>query len=496
MPPARGLVRAMLVIAGAQGGVILMAVLRHKAVALTMGPAGIALLGLFTTLHQSAHQLAGLGLASGAVREIAAAREAPARLARLRRVLLWASLAQGGLAMAALWVWRAPLAVLVFDDPGRAGDVALTGLAVLLGLIALAQAALLRGFGRIDDLGRVMVVGAVLGTLIGLATVLAGGALVWLVVLHQAGLVAVGTVAVLRLPRPVPAPAGFARLLADWRPMAAVGLAVMLAALAVSATQLLLRALILREMGAEAAGHVTAAWSVGMQYVGFVLGAMGADFFPRLSRLAGDRGAFTALILVQARVALALGGPVLLALIGVAPWAMALLYSDAFGPAAAILQWQVLGDVFKLAAWPLGFALIAAGRSRLYLAVEIVWCAAYLGTVVPGLGLFGLEAAGIGFLLACCAHLAVLTLATAHVAGFRWAPDLVRMMLGHAVLAALVLGLARVAPLAGAALGLGLAGLTGIAGLRLVLGLTGIEGRLASRLAAVYAWAGWPVVPN
>jgi len=38
---------------------------------------------------------------------------------------------------------------------------------------------------------------------------------------------------VLRLPRPVPAPAGFARLLADWRPMAAVGLAVMLAALGV-----------------------------------------------------------------------------------------------------------------------------------------------------------------------------------------------------------------------------------------------------------------------
>ena len=42
-------------------------------------------------------------------------------------------------------------------------------------------------------------------------------------------------------------------------------------------------------------------------------------------------------------------GPVLMAMITLAPWVIHLLYAESFSPAADILRWQALGDIFKVA---------------------------------------------------------------------------------------------------------------------------------------------------
>ena len=88
-----------------------------------------------------------------------------------------------------------------------------------------------------------------------------------------------------------------------------------------------------------------------MTYVGFLLGAMGADYYPRLTEVIHDKVAAVRLMNDQAQLGLAIGGPVLLLLIGLAPWVITLLYSSAFEPAVTLLQWQMVGNVFKLASW-------------------------------------------------------------------------------------------------------------------------------------------------
>ena len=57
-----------------------------------------------------------------------------------------------------------------------------------------------------------------------------------------------------------------------------------------------------------------------MTYVGFLLGAMGADYYPRLTEVIHDKVAAVRLMNDQAQLGLAIGGPVLLLLIGLAPW--------------------------------------------------------------------------------------------------------------------------------------------------------------------------------
>ena len=99
-----------------------------------------------------------------------------------------------------------------------------------------------------------------------------------------------------------------------------------------------------------------------MTYVGFLLGAMGADYYPRLTEVIHDKVAAVRLMNDQAQLGLAIGGPVLLLLIGLAPWVITLLYSNAFEPAVTLLQWQMVGNVFKLASWAMSFSIVAAGR--------------------------------------------------------------------------------------------------------------------------------------
>jgi len=69
-----------------------------------------------------------------------------------------------------------------------------------------------------------------------------------------------------------------------------------------------------------------------MTYLGFVLGAMATDYYPRLTAAISDTATATRLVNEQTEVALLLCAPVLLAMLGLAPWVIHLLYSAEFAP--------------------------------------------------------------------------------------------------------------------------------------------------------------------
>jgi O-antigen/teichoic acid export membrane protein len=490
---ARGLLRSMAIIGGAQAVNIVITVLRAKVVAVLLGPSGIGLLSILNSLREMGTMSAGLGLDSSGVRELSAAKGEPATLARVRRVLLGALFLQGLVAMVLIWTARVWLAESLLGSPEHATEVGLVGVAVLLSLIAASQTTLLQGMRRIADLGRVTVWAALAGTLAGLAAVVLLGrdGLIWLILMPPAA----GILVALRYTRRLP-PADAERMtLADvwraWLPMVRLGVVFMTGALVTVGTLLLVRARITQELGLDAAGHFAAAWSITMIYVGFLLQAMGADYFPRLTEVIHDREAATRLMNDQMQLALALGGPLLLVLIGCA--LIRLLYSSEFAPAVVLLQWQTLGNVFKLASWALAFAFVAAAHRRIFLMTELLFNAVFLPLVWFGLPLLGLEIAGFAFLAAYVLYFTVVALLVHRLHGFRW-QALSRRLLGlHATLAAALLALSLNFPLAGAfgSICLGLA--TALWGGHVVLSKIGPHGRLVSRAARFYEIIGWPI---
>lgn len=490
----RGLLRAMAITGGTQAIGIMLSILRMKVLAVLLGPAGIGLVSIYQSLKSTGAMLAGLGLGSSGVREIAQARADAAALGRVRRVLLAGNLVQGALAMATVWLLRVPIATWTVGDAALADEVGLVGLGILLSLVSASQTALLRGLRRIGDLGRVTVLAALATTVGGLALVWAFGTsgLIWFVLIEPIAACLVALHFVRRLPRPEPVPLSARDIGASWLPMVRLGAAFMLGGLVTAATLLLVRARIAEMLGLDAAGQFAAAWGISMTYVGFLLSAMAMDYYPRLAEIIHDRDAANRLMNDQFQLGLAIGGPVLLVLIGLAPLAIVLLYSDAFGAAVTLLQWQSAGNILKLACWPLGFAFAAAARSRAFFFLQANFNFLFLGLVWPGLAPFGIEIAGVAFLLAYAVHFAVLNLAVRRVYGFVWEGLSLKLLALHAGLALLVLALALLWPLAGAVAALVLGAVTGTAGLHIVLGKVGPDRRTA-RLCRLYATLGWPV---
>jgi PST family polysaccharide transporter len=102
-----------------------------------------------------------------------------------------------------------------------------------------------------------------------------------------------------------------------------------------------------------------------------------------------------------------------------APWVIHLLYAQGFSPAAEMLRWQMLGDILKVASTPMVFIFLAAGRGGVYMGIQVLWSAVYLGSFVLGIGEFGLVMAGVSFGMAYLSLYVVVAVVTKRLIGFK-----------------------------------------------------------------------------
>ncbi len=467
---------------------ILISVVRTKVLALLIGPAGVGLFGLFSRVLGTASMLVGMGLGHSGVRQLAAAAGDPQTLARVRKALWYASLALGALGMLLMWLLREPIADLVFDDTARASEVAWLGLGLLLTLVTTSQTALLQGLRRIGDLAGVSVLGAIAGSVLAvvLASQLRLDGVIWMVVFMPLASALVAAAFVARLPRAAPWRPRRRELWREWRSLLGLGVAVMAATVLSSLAQLATRALTTEAIDLNATGHFEAAWAISMTYIGFVLSAMGADYYPRLTAAVADRDRANRLVNEQAEVALVLAAPVLIGIVSFAPVVIHLLYSGEFAPAIEVLRLQVLGDVLKVAAWPMGFILLAHSANRAFFLTELLWNAVYVGAVWLLLPAIGLDATGAAFVIGYVFYTAMIYFVVARLQGFRPTRRVVLLLLVTLTTAVAVYIVSRLDATWGLVLGAVATSATGIYSLQALLAMLQLEGRLGrmvSRLA-------------
>jgi len=184
-----------------------------------------------------------------------------------------------------------------------------------------------------------------------------------------------------------------------------------------------------------------------------------------------------------------------LLLIGLAPWVITLLYSKEFAPAVELLQWQSVGNVFKLAGWTLGFSIVAAGRSKTFFLLQVNFNIFFLLLLWPTLTKFGIAAAGPAFTIAYLLQLTAVFLVVRVVHNFRWQPLSLKLLFLHGSLAVVLLAAAQNFPVGVAAVSIALALGTGVFGVRVVISKIGNQGSLPMRLYGIFARLGWPIRP-
>jgi len=433
--------RASAIMGGTSAVSMLTGIFRSKVMAIILGPEGFGLLGVLQSILNTASTVSGMGLASSGVRQIAAARASGDAecLAVTRKVLLWAAVILGLSGAVLLVLLCKPVAGMALGSESRAWMIVWVAAGVWATTVYNAQMAILNGMRRLTDLARAYIISAVVGTII---TVLA----VWQ--LRENGIV----IALLSIPLTL--------LVASWwlirrvptidvhlswqavskplRGLISLGFAFMVTSLIRAATQMVVRFILVRAINISAAGYYQAASSISALYLGFVLEALGKDYYPRLSAVAQDREKTNAMVNEQTEAALLMSGPVILGMLTLTGQIVAILYSGAFTETAVILHWQLFGDLFKVASWTMGFILAAHGLSRLLLLMEISWNSIYLGLIWAGLPLWNLKAAGIAYFLSQVFYFALSWITVFRVNHFYWKKTNLALLLAILVCAAVI----------------------------------------------------------
>jgi len=451
----RQIFRSSAVIGGASIINMVTTIVKVKVLAVLLGPAGIGLMGLYQNIMGMAATLSGCGLDRSGVRQVALLANDAKTLAIVRRALWLGNLLLGTSGMAVLWILREPVSQWVFGDSAHADSVGWLGLGVLFTLVAGSQTALLRGLRRIGDLVRVGIFSALASAAIGvLAVYLMGNdGVLWFVLTSPGAAALVAGYYAARLPR-AETVADLPAIRRQWLALLKLGIPLMAAGLLTLITQLAVRSILVRELGLEASGYFQAAWAVSMTYIGFVLGAMATDYYPRLTAAINDHVRARQLVNEQSEMAMLLTGPAFIIMITLAPWVIHTLYASSFTPATDMLRWQVLGDILKVASWPMGYILMAQSRGGLFIAAEIVWNAVYLAVIMMGIHSWGLITAGIGFWIAYLVQFGVLLIFARRLISFRMSRRNLLSILAYLIAGGLIVFLAGQSPRIGYAAGI------------------------------------------
>ncbi len=354
------------IIGGAQGVNYLISMVRTKLVAVLLGPSGVGLVGLYVSATELVGTLAGLGIGMSGVREVAEAHgsgdaERIARTIKTLRRACWVTGISGWLLTAA---FSYPLSLWAFGSGERAWAIAVLGVTLFLSAIYGGQLALIQGTRRIGDLARLSVLGAIA------ATIVAAGLYAWL---GEKGIVPVliTTAAInlgfswwfARRVQTIRITQAWAETVTNSKRLVSLGLAFMYGALLAAALGLAIRSLIVRHLGLDANGIYQASWGISGMFAGFILGAMGTDFYPRLTAIAHDNEQVNRLVNEQIEIGILLALPGLLGTLAFAPWLMHVFYTAKFLPGAELLPWLAIGIFGQVITFPLGYIQRAKGRS-------------------------------------------------------------------------------------------------------------------------------------
>jgi PST family polysaccharide transporter len=313
---------------------------------------------------------------------------------------MWvALLVSGTVASIVLCLFARQVSMLSFGTPDHTASVLVISLSIFFGCVLAGFRAMAQGLRRIADLAMINVLGSVGATVAVIAIALS---------LHDRAIAALVTIPALASAAAAWIVIRMRKTYPDSRPRDAswtvasslirLGSIFMFSAVAIGAIAYFTRALVMQTAGAAAAGHYQSASALAALYTGFIIQAMSADYFPRLSAAAVAQDALRA-VNEQIEVGVLVALPGVIGTIALAPFIISIFYSSEFAPATEVLRWMVIGSLLQLVSWPVGLLLPARDDRRLFLVTEVIGVTTHFLLVWSCVTMWGLRGAGAAFLL-------------------------------------------------------------------------------------------------
>ncbi|KQO76285.1 O-antigen translocase [Rhizobium sp. Leaf262] len=420
------ILRSTALIGGSSAITMVFAILRTKAMAVLLGPEGIGLIGIFNSIADMTQAVAGLGVQASGVRQIAEAVGTGDRdkIARTAFILKRTSTLLGLIGAVLLAALSFPIGYFTFGDQQQSLSIGLLSAAIFFRLASAGQTALLQGLRKISLLAQVNIVTAFFttATTIPMVFYFNTGGIVPALVASSAAMLLSSWWFSRRLAGDAPT-MSLSHFGQDLKPLIRLGFVFMMSGLLTLVSAYVVRLIVLQAGGVLSAGLYQAAWALGSLYSGFILQAMGTDFYPRLTAISADHNACNKLVNEQARVSMLLAGPGVLATLTFAPLVMWLFYSPEFHAASDLLRWICIGMLLRIVSWPMGYIVLAKGAQAIFFWTEVAATLVHIGLAYLLVEYFGIVGAAVAFCGLYVWHTLAIFLIVRRLTGFRWSSE-------------------------------------------------------------------------
>lgn len=385
-----------------------------KITAVYLGAPGLALVGQLSNFLGLVQGGVGNAIQTGVVKLTAESDGDPNRQARIWHSALKLAFVLGILMGVVTMIMAMPISVWLFDTHEYWPVIVLAGPCLVLGILGAVLSGVLNGLKRMQDLSISQMFAIAIGAMsfIPLAWVFG----VWGGLAGTALAVAGAFVAVLPSVKRISV---FRQL--DWRGHWDPGLVkeiarfypALLANAAVAPFALILvRNVLAGGVGLHEAGFWQAAWRVSDMYTLVLTTALSLYLMPHLSSCRTDEEFSRELFAITGKVAVltavAAAGLYLLRDVVVS-----VVFTREFEPVRDLMGWQLVGDVFRMATWPLRMALVIKHRTVWYIVAESATPLMHAAFTHMLLNQFGTNAATLGYALSCAITVAILLVALA-----------------------------------------------------------------------------------
>ncbi len=399
----KSIIKASAILGSSSLITVFIRILSAKAWAIFVGPEGVGLYGVLWGFLGLLGILSGFGVATGLVRmgAQALAEQDEEEVSSVRKAAELIMLTAFAAACVVLLVLHGPISRSVFGKPGMDLMLVPVAIALFFTLHNGVQSSTINAYHRVGALAKIAVYNSIASTvlIIGALWLFGAKAIPWAIVVDSC---AGWSITRIFLAREVPKPAAGLtkeRLRATVERLLRFGGPYVMALLVGSGVQNFLPILVNGKLGIAEAGFYRAATTIAATYLGIILVSMSQDYYPRIAALKGKPEELRACVHEQQRLVLLITVPVILVSLAVVPFIIPILYSQKFVPATKILEWQLLGDMFRFGSWTMSYAIVACLSSAKYLLIESVLGVVTLAASYAGMALYGVEGLGMAFLV-------------------------------------------------------------------------------------------------
>ncbi|WP_367890364.1 oligosaccharide flippase family protein, partial [Odoribacter splanchnicus] len=402
MSSYKDILKSFSIVGSAQIVNIVIGILRTKLFAVFLGPTGVGLLGLFQSIVDIIKNVTGLGLNVSAVKFVAEANAekdnelVSAIIAILKK---WGIIT--GLAGTIITIsLNAPLSEFTFGNSLYRFPIIALSTTLFFTSVAQMYLGILQGLREMKHFVLASVWGYLLGFLITIPMVYFGGqnSVVYVIIINSVTLF-LSTNYYFRKIKYRYIKNSFSEVLRKGKKIVQLGSYMTFTTIVATLTLYIIRQYILTHDSMEGVGIFQASWSLAIIYIGIILNAMGADYYPRLAMISDNDSRLNILTNEQTMVTLLIGSPVVILMLLFMPVSVRILYSESFLEGLSIFQWMIIGVFSKLLTQPLGYVLLVKEKGIKYIVSSSSWYVGYILCVIFTWKLWGIETLGISFLL-------------------------------------------------------------------------------------------------